>query len=111
MTPEECLWLIEIQERISAVAAAATGGHTMTEGMSKQLVDMRRRLDQLSAVVTQVGLQAGVAPEYLVAGGSELVQRSIISPILITIQFWNLLPPGTPAGETGRIRSLRHVVS
>lgn len=98
MTPNERLWLTEAIERMTAIAATATGATDASIALAGQMADLRRRLDQLSVVVAQIGVNTGVPPQFLEARGHELANGQFISSahagfdyerVLHLIAVWN----------------------
>lgn len=98
MTPDELLWVTEAHARIASIAAATSAGAEGIAALTSQISDLRRRLDAVSIITAQIGVQAGVAPQYLVARKPELANGEFISAahigfdydrVLASVAAWN----------------------
>jgi glycosyltransferase involved in cell wall biosynthesis len=98
VTPQERLWVIETFERITSLSAAASDEKRLIEELTSQLVDLRGRLDALSAIAGQIRAQTNLLPEYVTPSLPKLLNGEFMSPgyigfdyerVLDSIASWN----------------------
>jgi GT2 family glycosyltransferase/glycosyltransferase involved in cell wall biosynthesis len=91
MTPEERTWIVEVQERVKASSAAAAVATDTADALETEVVKLRQRLDALSCITGQIGIQAGVGPEHLIAQAPQLANGDFISDAQMTFNYDRVL--------------------